>query len=83
MKKWIRYKAHNWGVQTLQKIIETDIKILDDIKQKQIKLKGIAAQKKELLVTKKDNVLSKLPLGKKWLSTFGYDRFVSKLYMLV
>ena len=68
MKKWIRYKAHNWGVQTLQKIIETDIKILDDIKQKQIKLKGIAAQKKELLVTKKDNVLSKLPLGKKWWS---------------
>lgn len=26
MKKWIRYKAHNWGVEKLQKIMMEDIK---------------------------------------------------------
>ena len=32
MKKWMRYKCHDWGVSTLQKIIETDIKIMGKMK---------------------------------------------------
>ena len=32
MRRWIRFKAHNWGVDKLNKIIEKDIK--EDVKNK-------------------------------------------------
>jgi hypothetical protein len=34
MKKWIREKAHQWGIDKLESIISADKKLLSDFKLK-------------------------------------------------
>ena len=37
MRRWIRFKAHNWGVEKLNAIIEKDLK--EDVKNKLLETK--------------------------------------------
>ena len=59
-KKWIRQKAHNWGVDTMNSIIEKDIKLKEQLIQKKEEVKQRAKSTTENIKMKKDLIKSKI-----------------------
>lgn len=58
--KWMRQKAHNWGVGTMEGIMDKERSLKEELRKKSCKAKEIAAQKKEKLIEKKDAFKEKL-----------------------
>lgn len=58
MRRWIRHRAHNWGVEKLNKIIEKDLQ--DDLKAKLELTKTKALQLKEKVADKTDKIKEKV-----------------------
>lgn len=50
LKKWLRYKLHGWGVQTLEQIIKKD----QELKAKLLEKKEMLMETKEKIKEKKD-----------------------------
>ena len=59
-KKWIRQKAHNWGVSTMEEIIIKQIKAKDTL----LKCPKIALEKVHTVQTKIGEKTKELPLSK-------------------
>ena len=67
LKKYLRYKLHSWGVQTLEQIIKADQELKaklqqtkEQIKEKSEKLKEKTKEKKEKLKEKKEKIKEKI-----------------------
>ena len=51
-RKWIRQKAHHWGVSTLEGIMDKERQIAEELKKKGNQAKDFAVHKKEQLKEK-------------------------------
>ena len=58
--KWIRSKAHNWGVEKLQTIMEKDRNLRQELKNKQALLKEKSAMAKDICLEKKESIKRKI-----------------------
>lgn len=59
MRRWIRFKAHNWGVDKMNSIIKEDLK--EDVKMKLLetreKAKQMKLNAKEKVADKKEKIM--------------------------
>lgn len=74
LKKYLRFKLHSWGVQTLEQIVKKELEMKARIKESKEKM----MEKKEKLKEKKEKIkekLSDLNIVLKPSKTGGNDQF--------